>query len=156
MLALERFISTRPSAYLLAPVPFLGNRPLGEQVENLERGLERLEHAIEAGLPEGGPPNLDRLIDDLYSLEISVHRGASGQRVETNEGLREAAMACDDEMQSPELHQERQTLIERTLTALRDCRWQLMALRADLERDQETAEFTDAASLQTYLDQLKA
>ena len=102
-----------------------------------ESGSARLLAAATAEVPTGGPANLDELIDGLDQLERTAQalfshllRQAEAERAAWSEPL------------------------IRALEALRDCRWQLMVLRADRERDGEGATFADAEQLRRFLDGL--
>jgi hypothetical protein len=105
--------------------------------ESFETGSARLLMAAKAEVPAGGPANLDELIDGLLGLErdaqalfVPILRQAEAEGASWSEPL------------------------VRALEALRDCRWQLMTLRADTERDEEAPTFSNAGELRRHLDGL--
>jgi hypothetical protein len=103
-----------------------------------EAGSARLLTTAKAEAAGGGPANMDELIDGLLRLEKDAHA-----------------------LFSPLLSQAERTgapwaePLIRALEALRDCRWQMMALRADADRDDTAAPtFSDADALRRFLDGL--
>lgn len=102
-----------------------------------EAGSARLLTAAKADVPAGGPANLDELIEGLVRIEetgkalfLPLMRQAEAEGAAWAESL------------------------VRALEALRDCRWQLMALRADNDRDGEAPTFSSPDQLRRFLDGL--
>jgi hypothetical protein len=108
--------------------------------KRFETGSARLLTAAKAEAAGGGPANMDELIDGLLGLERDAQALFSPF-------LRKAEMAGAAWAEP----------LIRALEALRDCRWQMMALRADVdsnERDEEAPSFSDADALRRFLDGL--
>ncbi len=84
--------------------------------KSYESGCARLLAAVEAELPQGGPSNMDDLIDGLYEIE------RTGQALFLPL-IRQAEGAPWAEP------------LIRSLEALRDSRWRLMILRGELDRE---------------------
>jgi hypothetical protein len=105
--------------------------------KTLEGGSVRLLDAVKVEAPAGGPANLDELIHGLLQLEQNAHAlfGPLLRQAETAN----AAWA--------------EPLV-RALEALRDSRWQLMALRADAEPADDSPTFSDADQLRRFLNGL--
>ena len=105
-----------------------------------ETGSARLLTTAKAEAAGGGPANMDELIDGLLRLERDAQALFSPS-------LRKAE-AAGAAWAEP---------LIRALEALRDCRWQMMALRADIERNESAEEapvFADAGALRRFLDGL--
>lgn len=105
-----------------------------------EAGSARLLTAAEAEVADGGPANLDELIDGLLGLEKDVQALFAPL---LNQAERAGAPWAE--------------ALIRALEALRDCRWQMMALRADADRnasDEAAPTFSDAGALRRFLDGL--
>jgi hypothetical protein len=106
----------------------------------LESGSLRLTTVAKAEVADGGPANpanIDELIEGLLTLERDTQA-----------------------LFSPLLSQAERSgaawseVLIRALEALRDCRWQMMALRADADRDESSPTFSDAGALKRFLDGL--
>ena len=105
-----------------------------------EAGSTRLLETARAEAAVGGPANMDDLIDGLLGLERDAQALFSPF-------LRKAE-AAGAAWAEP---------LIRALEALRDCRWQMMALRADADRHNEgeaAPTFSDPAALRRFLDGL--
>jgi hypothetical protein len=105
-----------------------------------ETGSARLLTTAKAEVAEGGPANMDELIDGLLGLERDA------------QALFSPLLTQAERAGAPWA----EPLI-RALEALRDCRWQIMALRADVDRneqDEAAPAFSDAGSLRRFLDGL--
>ena len=100
--------------------------------KSYESGCARLLAAVEAELPQGGPSNMDELIDGLYEIE------RTGQALFLPL-IRQADGASWAEP------------LIRALEALRDSRWRLMVLRAELSRDEEGPAFENIEDLRRFM-----
>lgn len=108
--------------------------------KSFEAGSARLLTAAKAEAPAGGPANLDELIEGLLRLEqngqalfLPLMRQAEAEGASWAEPL-----VC-------------------ALEALRDCRWRLMVLRADNDRDdrdEDAPTFSDVDQLRRFRDGL--
>jgi hypothetical protein len=108
--------------------------------KSFEAGSARLLTAAKAEVPAGGPANLDELIEGLLQLE------RNGQALFLP--LMRQAEADGASWAEP---------LVRALEALRDCRWHLMVLRADNDRDdrnEDAPTFSDADQLRRFRDGL--
>lgn len=115
-----------------APVEMYSYRGVAE---SFETGCARLLAAVEAEVPQGGPENLDELIDGLYEVE------RIGQAL-FMPLIRQADGALWAEP------------LVRSLESLRDSRWNLMMLRADLDQDEDGPEFSNPEDLRRFIDGL--
>jgi hypothetical protein len=103
-----------------------------------EAGSARLLATAKAEAADGGPSNMDELIDGLLGLERDAQALFSPF-------LRKAEAAGAAWAEPLIL----------ALEALRDCRWQMMALRADQnDQDEAAPTFSDAGALRRFLDGL--
>lgn len=105
-----------------------------------EAGSARLLETAKAEAAGVGPANMDELIDGLLGLERDAQALFSPS-------LRKAE-AAGAAWAEP---------LIRALEALRDCRWQMMALRADADRhdeDEAAPTFSDPGALRRFLDDL--
>jgi hypothetical protein len=97
----------------------------------LESGSVRLLTAVKAKAgADGRLANLDELISRLLHLE------------------RDAQALFSPFLAQP----SRAEPLIRALEALRDCRWQMMALRADTDHEDGAPTFSDADDLRQFLD----
>lgn len=107
--------------------------------KSLEAGAARLLTAAkaEAESDEGGPGNLDELIEGLERLEENAYALFAP--------FMPRAEAAGASWAEP---------LIRALESLRDCRWHIMVLRAETDRDDAAPTFSDAATLRKFLDGL--
>lgn len=112
------------------PVELSTHRSLAK---SLESGSVRLLTAAKAKAgADGRLANMDELISGLLRLE------------------RDAQALFSPFLDQP----SRAESLIRALEALRDCRWQMMALRADTDRDHGAPTFSEAGDLRRFLDGL--
>jgi len=104
---------------------------------SFEAGSARLLAAAKAEVQSGGPANLEELIDGLVRLERDA-QALFGP-------LLRQAEADGAAWSEP---------LIRALEALRDCRWHLMVLHADTDRDEDAPTFSEADQLRQFLDGL--
>jgi hypothetical protein len=114
-----------------------------QRAEGLKEGCARLLEAATAELPNGGPDNIDDLIEGLLPLERRTQRlFATVLRWAEDKGGDAEAIS--------------EPLIQ-ALEALRDTRWRLMALRSEARRGEEAGPvFENAEELRRYVSALSA
>src|SRR4051812_47451307 len=105
--------------------------------KSLEAGAARLLTAARSDAAEGGPGNLDELIEGLERLEENASALFSP--------FLRRAEAAGASWAEP---------LIRALESLRDCRWQMMVLRADTDREDAAPTFSDAGTLRKLIDGL--
>lgn len=108
-----------------APVEMYSYRGVAE---SFETGCAHLLAAVEAEVPQGGPENLDELIDGLYEVE-RIGQALFMPLIRQADGALWA-----------------EPLI-RSLEALRDGRWRLMILRFELDPEGVGPELKSAEDL---------
>ena len=130
---------------------------LRDRLEVLEQGCRRLLEAVEQALPDGGAADLDDLVDDLLRVERSLHQAFEREAFLPLAGEVREASALAVEPMPARPADELRDLLGRCLEALRDCRWEMMALRAERARDgHRGSKFEDASALRAHLEQLRA
>ncbi len=135
--------SEEPVAVPVDPSSPIETEACLRRAKDLRDGCVRLLEAATAELPNGGPDNIDDLIEDLLPLErrsqrlfAPVLRWAEDKDGDTD-GISEPLIQA--------------------LEALRDTRWRLMALRAETRRGEEAGPiFESAEELRRYVSGLSA
>lgn len=114
---------------------------LADKVAVVETGCEHLVNTIRTDLETGARVDLDALLDEILEQE------------------RRAAMALGPllALAREEKHDRYENLLSRVVQAVERCRWDLILIRADLERGQFVSPVLETPSeVQAFLDSLKS